>query len=546
MTLNRIIQAISSPFGAIGVFVILLVTRILTANYYWFFEQDEIGIALGVAGLLLDNNVELYRYAPQLGYYRLVQWITQALGGQVLSIPIIMITLSAISGAAIPALTLRIFRTEISPALRVLMAWIVAINPIIWMSSQYGNTAMVSSALFIGSIVLLSNKPQIAGIIAGLALYSAGILIRADTVLMAPIVALLVYFSVGDIKRSLGILATFTVFLVGLYGLIFSVDPRMGGILSDVESHVFNGGFRTHFWEHLLWATSPLMLLFAAWGIRDMLQEQNRLLMVVAVWCLPLFGFYFGSATTPRYFLLSVVPLSLCSAFGMSSVAPVIRDKFKMSFAWPLLIGVASIHLFVGLGQFKPNYWKNIIRDAQYMTHDGPMHTGGFLYQGFLRRGFLGNSLLQPGFGKTANYPKAVTPLMEDILQRDKQQTVAALLVGWNGHLFHFYAQAYGAEVLSRKPRIRSHFISEIWYRFGKVTVMSVSPKAEGYRQLEQFPVAAGDEVWVLGRRSFPKTEDEAKVPPGLRLRRISDKAAFAQIFQVESDSSFPSTAPGG
>ena len=115
---NRISHTLTSPCGAIVVFIVLALVRILAANYYWFFEQDEIGIAVGVAALVRGNDGDLYRYGPQLGYYRLVQCITHVFGGQVMTIPVVMITLSAISGAAIPALTLRVFRATISPSLQ--------------------------------------------------------------------------------------------------------------------------------------------------------------------------------------------------------------------------------------------------------------------------------------------------------------------------------------------------------------------------------------------------------------------------------------------
>ena len=54
-------------------------------------------------------------------------------------------------------------------------------------------------------------------------------------------------------------------------------------------------------------------LAAVAWGLRDLMVERNALAVTVALWCLPVFGFYFTGATTPRYFLLTIVPLTSSS-----------------------------------------------------------------------------------------------------------------------------------------------------------------------------------------------------------------------------------------
>ncbi|MEQ9569892.1 MAG: hypothetical protein RLN75_06850, partial [Longimicrobiales bacterium] len=58
-------------FGAaLAVFGILAVLRLLAADFAYFFEQDEMSLANGVASMLRGNVGYLYHYGPQVGYYR--------------------------------------------------------------------------------------------------------------------------------------------------------------------------------------------------------------------------------------------------------------------------------------------------------------------------------------------------------------------------------------------------------------------------------------------------------------------------------------------
>ena len=169
--------------------VALLLARLLSASYGAFYEGDEISIAAGVAGIARDNAAHLYRYGPQVGYYRLVQGLNALFQGGVLTIPLIMVTLSVLAGTLIPLLGLYAFRGDLTRVERWLVAGTLAASPILWTSSRYGNTAMPAAALVVGAVVLLSNRPHKLGELAALLLFAGAILVRADSLLATGAIA---------------------------------------------------------------------------------------------------------------------------------------------------------------------------------------------------------------------------------------------------------------------------------------------------------------------------------------------------------------------
>ena len=121
---------------AVAVFGLLLVVRSLTVFSEYFFQVDEVSLAIGAASLVLGNLAPIYHYTPQLGYYRLVEGIDLLLGAQITWIPGIMKALSVVAGALIPALGLLAFKNELSVRERWFVTLVLALNPIIWTSSQ--------------------------------------------------------------------------------------------------------------------------------------------------------------------------------------------------------------------------------------------------------------------------------------------------------------------------------------------------------------------------------------------------------------------------
>src|SRR5262249_44671628 len=156
-----------------------------------------------VAALVRGNVGGLYHYTPQFGYYRLVEYIDLLLGGHVNLIPGIMKALSAVAGAVIPTLGLFAFRNQLTTRERWLLTLLLAINPIIWKSSQYGNTAIVAAAFATAAFIVLSNNPARGARILALALFGIGTFVRGDTALLTPVLFFLIYRNEGSLGLAL-------------------------------------------------------------------------------------------------------------------------------------------------------------------------------------------------------------------------------------------------------------------------------------------------------------------------------------------------------
>src|SRR5262245_53195199 len=181
----------------------LLIARLLGAHFGAFFGLDEVSLAAGVAALARDSIGGIYRYGPQVGYYRLVQTLDVMFGGDLRAIPIIMTTLSALAGTIIPLCGLAAFPDQLTRTERWVLAGLLVVNPILWMSSTYGNSAMPSAALLVSAVTILSNRPRPAAEAAALALYAAAILVRADAVLAFPLIVLLLHLNHRRIQAVL-------------------------------------------------------------------------------------------------------------------------------------------------------------------------------------------------------------------------------------------------------------------------------------------------------------------------------------------------------
>lgn len=179
----------------------LFVARLLGVYNIYFLEEDEISLAAGIAALVRDNMGDLYRYTPQLGYYRFVEWATLVLGGDVSLIPWLMKLWSVVVGALVPALGLLVFRDQLGRQERWLVALTLALNPILWRSSQYGNTAMASLGFVMVALVFLSNRGGAWSRALGLASFGLAVFVRADAILMLPLFAYLLYSACGPGDR---------------------------------------------------------------------------------------------------------------------------------------------------------------------------------------------------------------------------------------------------------------------------------------------------------------------------------------------------------
>ena len=165
---------------------------------------------------------------------------------------------------------------------RWVLAGLLVINPILWMSSTYGNSAMPSAALLVVAVAILSNWPRPALEAGALALYGAAILVRADAVLAFPLVVLLLHLRYREIRVTLTRTAPLVIVLAVVYGFLFLTDTHMATALEGVKGHLTSPAFETRFWDYLLWSTSPLILAFAVVGVRELLAARRQLMACVA------------------------------------------------------------------------------------------------------------------------------------------------------------------------------------------------------------------------------------------------------------------------
>ncbi len=513
------INSINMIGVSLVLFLIMLVGRLIFAYYGSFYESDDLFIATGVAALVNDNIGDTYRYGPQLGYYRLVQLICVALGSKVSLIPSIMITLSAFSGALIPFLGFFIFKKELCPLERILLMFFMYINPVLWTSSRYGNVAIVALLFCIASIVILSNKPRKVAEYFAVVLFGIAILIRADSVLLLSIIAWLTYLNHNSIKKMITIGMVTGSILIVIYGIIFLIDPRMDNIHSTVTTHLFNSAFRTMFWEYFIWSFSIFPTLLAVMGLRELIVERGRIFVCIAIWCLPVCLFYYGSTTTPRYFLLIVLPISLLSVIGLTRLVSILVERYKPAIVWSILILLSSIHLFIGLGRFKPDSLKNIVQDAKFSTDDGIMYTGGFLYHGGIFHEMIkSRSLSFKEFGYRDPWFTSIKKELNDKeLLLGRERKIIVFLDPGEALQFHFHAQAANAEYISRPlTRPELAYGTETVFKIGNVTFVTLFSWVEAFKEMDYLDVGAGDEFWEIGRSTIDKIN--SKIPIGLSL----------------------------
>ncbi len=524
--------ALASPVGASVVFVLLLVARLLAANRGYFYEGDEISIAAGVAQLLNGDLGPFYRYAPMLGYYRLTQVVSGLFGGTE-HIHAAMLALSAFAGAAIPAAALRAFVSELSPRTRVLTAALLFANPALWIASQYGNAGVVSVALVVLGAVVLSNRGDVWRLPLGLLLYSLGVFVRADAVLAAPMIALLVYRRFGTWRPALTALGTAAVLGALTYALLFALDPALEGGGASLSAH-FEDAYITHFFEHLMWAFSPFVLAFIVLGGREGLARRDPLLWVLLLGVLPAFGFYFSATTTTRYFLISVFPLSILGAWGataLAELAPVGRRGGE----WALVLGAAFIHLFVGLGYFTARPFSERFKAPSFDTHDSGMPTGALLYQAYLRGGVFGRSLRGPRFGSRSELAQSLDPVLRRTSDGAGPERVTLLFHGWNGHAAAYHLAAAGARVVAGASQGGQG--EPIVYNLGR-TALTLRFYRQGVSDPpDDLALSAGDELWLLRPiAGFPDARILGALDPGFTLRRTGEEGSYLETYRVVAE----------
>ena len=517
-------------------FLLVLTLRLLGVFNVYFFEEDEVSIAAGVAALVRDNIGDMYRYTVQLGYYRFIEWLVALLGGGAQLIPAVMKYSSAVMGALIPVGLLFLFGHQLSSTARWLAALVAAANPILWKSSQYGSSAMVATGVSLLAICLLSDTKNRALLVLAFLLYGFSITIRADMVLLGPLVIWLTFCRTGSLRKSASYILAFGAVLLACYGMVFIFDSRVDGAFAAVSGH-FAQPRETMFWEYLLWSISPIPLLFAVLGLRFLLEKDPRLLVTILIWCLPFIAFYFRSTTTPRYFLTIVAPISILVAVGMIDLKVMLQKRMNMVLVWCGVILASFVHLVVGMGHFQSNWLFSPLFAPTIRTDDGRMPTGALFYDTYLRNGPFFQSYNHPGFGR-ADHPYWEGPMLVQALEvlGDDQRHKGTIIIGNVGfwHAFHYHAQVVEAEYISRAhSSSAAPFASETWLRIGNNSVMTIGYYSSYYDQLGSFDVELGDEIWFMGGQSFPSTSDITKLPRGYQLVPTSSFHENVQVFQV-------------
>ena len=523
------LSALVSPPGAGVLFLLILVARALATSRGYFYEGDEISIAAGVAQLLNGDLGPFYQYPPLLGYYRLVQGLSLLLGG-VEHIHTAMLVLSSLAGAAIPVAALGLFKAELWPRIRVLAAAVLVANPTLWMASQYGNAAVVSVAFVALGTAVLSNRGGGARLAFGLILYSLGVFVRADAVLAAPMIAYLVYRNVGALRATLVALGTAAVLGAATYALLFLADPAMGGLGDGVTQH-FQDDYATHFFEYLMWAFSPFVLAFIILGGHEGLGRRDPLLWLLLLGVLPAFGFYFSATTTPRYFLLSVLPLSVLAAWGMDGVARLSAGGRRLG-AWALVLSFGFVHLVVGLGEFTATPFSDRFKAPGFGTHDSEMPTGALLYQAYLNGGLFGRSIRGPEFGSSSELAQSLEPALATLARGDGPRRVSFLFHSWNGHAAAYHIAVAGGRVIGGAEQ--NGYVRPVLYRLGETT-MTLQPYAPGIVDPPaDLGLSRDDEVWLLRPLSnFPDPGILGALSPGDTLTRISPTGDYLEVFRV-------------
>jgi hypothetical protein len=515
---------------AVAFAVVLFVARFLASNLGELTEGDEILIAEGVATISNGSIGPIYRYGPQFGYYRLVELLASLTGG-VLRIPVIMVLLSVVAGTLIPVLGLFAFRADLDRRERWLLALALAVNPIIWASSAYGNTAMPAVALAGSALVLLSNRPSQRTEIVALALFAAAIFVRADVVLVTGALGVLLWRNHGAFRPAAMRVAALGVVVATVYGVLFAVDAQMQGLAAAVASHRTNV-FPTLFWDYLLWAVSPFPLIFAIIGFRELEPRRRWLLAILAAWCLPVIGFYFGNTTTPRYHLLNVLPLSVAGVVGLVAVVRMV-PRFRRIAA--VVCGALFFaHAFVAVGRFTPGQQRSWLNEGSIPSHDGSFSTGALLYKAYRLRTPDVGQLLSFRYELRGSQQQWVRTLETG---QFAGRHVVVIADGVYSPFLHWSAEVSGFQMDSwnRTPDLDC---AEFKFRVsGAQVTTSDRPRIRDHEQC-RLGAAAGDEIWLV-RPTAPEVLALilARLPAGLRLDPIEVGDASMARYRLESAS---------
>lgn len=512
-----------------GATALLLVLRFAAARFGTFSEGDEISIASGVAAVQRGVTGDTYRYGVQVGYYHLVSAITTLLGGRLLAIPDVMTWLSVLGGTAIPVAGARAFRHDLSTRERWLVGALLAANPVVWQAARYGNTATISVAFTVSALAILSNRPQRLGEGVAMACLAGAILLRADAVLASGAAFALLWRTHRTVLRAAVPLVACGAVVAGTFGVLLATDPRMGDVAATVGSHTDNEIY-TRFLEFLLVGMSPVPLLMAAAGARDLQRERPLLLAILAVWIIPFGAFYFTNTTSPRYLMQLMPPLCLAAAVGI--VRSFAAAGWQRTASMAVVLTLSFVHLLVGLTNFNPARRRSWLTEATIPSHDGPVYTGALLYKTFVLRPDHEKAWWRlRRFGPSNQVERTLVQLFDSVAAPGWQQRPLVLTTaGGYGNELHFMAHVAGATIVAQEPGVSFNRVTR--FRHGGQELLAVGvPDLE--RREGKLPVRPGDELWALyTSRERANDELEAFLPPGLALESLPDWPATERLWR--------------
>lgn len=489
--------------------------RALSAQFGYFSESDDIAIAAGVAALRNDSITDLYRYGPQVGYYQLVKGLSALAGSDLIRVPAAMVWMSVVAGVTIPIAGLLSFRHDFSRQERWLLFLILAANPILWLSSRYGNSAMPSVALAVTAAAILSNRPRWPGELLALGLFASAIVVRADAVLVTAGIGVLLWRNHGAFRpAAIRIVAT-GVAVAAVFAALFLADPRMAGLTTSVVGHLTNV-FESYFWEYLLWAMSPLVLGFAVLGARELATTRRWIALALAAWSLPVVAFYYRAITTPRYFLLLVFPLAVAATVGLVLVAGPWRGRLTWRTA--LALTAASVHLLVVLDRAVPATRRSWLTQGEFRTHDGEMWTGALLYKSLWARRPWNASVFGPPLGRLGAPDSALTAGFSVLVRNEVPEARIVLVAdrGWTLNA-HFFAQVFRARVRSADPAGEA-FSRRTDMELGETPLTMIGKSEFDRDSLLRLPVAPGEQLWIVARSQESSDRVRHRLPAALRL----------------------------
>jgi hypothetical protein len=313
-----------------------------------------------------------------VGYYETAKFLFDWFGSSLIQIRDICVGMGAAAATGIGALVLFLFPEHLSRRVRLFTSAFVLFSPVLWKLAQYGNTALPSCFWVIAAFVMTRFQNR-WGNVAAVLLWGIGASYRADAILVAPALAACFMFRDGGRLRNgiLGLIACGCVF-VGIE-LIVKYGAGVSGASDSLIAVMFNTTQRGHHLTYVFWGIGPVILALVAAGWPTL--ARTWLWKVLAVWAAAPFVFYFAWSTTPRYYMLLVVPAAIVAALGFDALWNGLKAA-AVWLRWParvLSVAIVLAPLNFTLSEALPGDLNDWQTPQMYQTGDRPHYYGALL-----------------------------------------------------------------------------------------------------------------------------------------------------------------------